>query len=226
MRLFIFVISCVFCMLSSVRAEQTVDQDTWNYVSSIPEYENRNISRLAFSLVKPYKNNYDKARAIAYYVASHISYGEYLYNNGKRINLRGQKRGAQDILKSKVGTGDDFSLLFNTMCQTVGVRTYTVQGDVFDVDQNLRPIKNRQSTRPHAWNYFEYQRHKIFVDTSFMGNGRTSYDTHNSNVPHRKGFDEAKKQNQIHDITPFYFDFDPDKEVQTYRLKRVAKHTR
>ena len=51
-------------------------------------------------LEKPFDNDYDKAKAIAFWIASHIYYDEYLYNNGgaSRSKLaESHKRFVQDI---------------------------------------------------------------------------------------------------------------------------------
>lgn len=223
MRLFFLIFCCVFSILTPTHAEQYIDEDMLDYTSNVPDRIKTNISSLSQYLTKPYTNDYDKAKAIAYYVASHIAYDEYLFNNGKRTKLRRYHNKPQDVLQNKIGVCGDYAKLFTALCQKAGISAYTIHGIVFDVDENMHIIKHRGPANWHAWNYFKYQGRKILVDVTFMSQGKTGYEDYINNFKHRQAVNKLKKEDNIYDITPFYFNFTEEEEVRQKYQKHIAK---
>ena len=219
MRFILSALLYAFVVILPVCAEKEIHRETLDYVLQTPNYTN--LSQLTRYLVKPYRTDYDKARAIAYYIASHIAYDEYMYNNNKKTKLRVKQRNPQEILQSKVGVCADFASLFTAMCQMAGIRVNTIHGYLFDVTEDLRVNKMHRNTRTHAWNYFEYQRRKVLVDVTGMAQGRTGYEEYVTNAKRRRAVNEIKKQNQTYGVTPFYFDFDEKEEKELYRKAHV-----
>lgn len=218
---FSFIILCaLFCLLTPVYAQSDLHKQTLEHVLNAPN--SRTLSSLTYYLTKPYRNDYSKARAIAYYIASHIAYDEYLFNNGKKTPLSTQKRKPDDILQSRVGICSDFALLFTKMCQIAGIRAQTVHGNIFDLDERMRVIHSHNPTQ-HAWNYFEYRGRKVFVDTTFMAGGTTGYDSYVTDIKHRRAVDKLKKENNTYSVNPYYFDFDPKQEAEQRHKKRVSR---
>ena len=181
------------------------------------------MSGLALYLTKPYENDYDKAKAIAYYVASHIAYDEYLFNNGKKTNLRRYNNQPQKVLQNRAGVCGDYAKLFAALCQKAGIEAYIIHGNVFETDKNMRIIKPRGKETGHAWNYFKYQGHKVFVDVTFMSQGKTGYENYINNFKHRQAINKLKKEDKTYNITPFYFNFSEDEEARQEHKKHVAK---
>ena len=58
-----------------------------SYAFGTPVGVSVNRQKLVSYLTRPYKNDYEKLQSIAYWIASHIAYDEYKYNNGK-ISLK------------------------------------------------------------------------------------------------------------------------------------------
>lgn len=214
MRFISLALFYAFIVILPVHAEKEINRETLDYVLQTPNYTN--LSQITRYLIKPYRTDYDKARAIAYYIASHIAYDEYLYNNNKKTSLRSKRNNAQDVLQSRVGVCTDFALLFKTMCQMAGIRAYTVHGYLFDVDNNMRVNKMHRDTHAHAWNYFDYQRRKILVDVTGMAQGRTGYEEYVTNAKRQRAVNELKKQNKTYGVTPFYFDFNEKEEKELH----------
>lgn len=221
MRLIFCLLFYICIFISPVYAEGTIHQKTLDYVLQTPPYTN--LSQLTFYLTKPYQDDYEKARAIAYYIASHVAYDEYLYNNGKKTRLQRKKRSPQEILQSKVGVCSDFALLFTTMSQMAGIRARTVNGHVFDVYENTYMVK-RSKKPPHAWNYFDYKGRKVLVDTTWMAGGKTGYENYVTEFNHRQAINELKKKDLTYSVDPFYFDFNAKEEKEKFLQLHVSKN--
>ena len=120
----LFVFFCVF----PVYAENQLNQNTVNHVTNIPVRYQKNLSELTRYIIKPYRNDYDKARAIAYYIASHMVYDEYQYNEKGRTKVKYRRQTPQEFLKTRVGICADFADLFTAMCKLSGISAGTLEG--------------------------------------------------------------------------------------------------
>jgi transglutaminase/protease-like cytokinesis protein 3 len=229
MRTALFCILCLFFIAHPIDANATnySSKRIERYVNKTPRKYENNLSSLVSFLVKPLDDDYDKAKAIAFWIASRINYDEYLYNNGGSTKLRYKYKGQtpKELILSRVGICGDFAELFKTMCKRAGVKAYTVSGYAY-------PSKIRLSTKVknnsgHAWNYFVYKGKKIYVDTTFMAKGRTGVNRRANNLNHNRALKQIKRENkyksEINEFDEFYFDFDYKDEEYKRRYKRKER---
>jgi len=218
----------LFCMLiSPVYAENQLDKYTFNYVTQIPARYEKNLFTLTSYLTRPYKNDYDKAKAIAYYIASHMVYDEYLYNEKGRTNLQWRAQRPEDFLQTKVGICIDFAHLFDKMCKQAGISSKVVEGYVMDAKKIISKPTRKDSS--HAWNYFIYRSKKIYVDTTFMATATTGHEKYVTEWNRKQALYKIGKQNRIvsqtYSINAFYFDFNFAKEKETgqVHVEKIVK---
>ncbi len=216
--------------LSGIRfaeARHYSSQQIERYVNRTPREDENNLSTLVSYLTKPFDNDYDKAKAIAFWIASRINYDAYLYNNGKMSRLIKNYDGQEplELLRSRVGICGDFANLFMAMCRKAGVRAYYIKGFAYPAGQSLTATDRRNSG--HAWNSFSYQGEKIYVDTTFMAKGKTAVSGSASQTGRRRALIDVKKDNkrksQINDFDDFYFDFTYKDEKQKRRYQRQER---
>lgn len=213
---FLFVFLSVF----PVYAENQINQSTLNYVNNIPIKYEKNLSALVRYVVKPYRNDYDKARAIAYYIASHMSYDEYQYNEKGRTRIKYRTQTPQEFLESKVGICADFADLFVAMCKASGIPAGVLEGYALESGKILTTANKQDG---HAWNYFMYRGKKVYVDTTFMSKGKTGHERFVTEWNRKMAINKIQRENRFatktHNIEPFYFDF-------TYAQEKKSKGTR
>lgn len=229
MRTFLFILSLFFTLFVQTDALATnyPSARIKRYVNKTPRDKEQSINSLVSYLIKPLDDDYDKAKAIAFWIAGHISYDEYLYNNGQTTKLIKTYRGqdARELLKSRVGICGDFAELFVEMCQKAGIRANVVHGYAYPGSKALSENKLKRGSFGHAWNYFKYKDKKIYVDTTFMSKGSTGVSSRISNYSHKKALREVQRDNkyksQVNDFDEYYFDFDYKDEM---RKKHYIHH--
>ncbi len=197
------------------------------YVNKTPRKYENNISSLVSFLVKPLDDDYDKAKAIAFWIASRINYDEYLYNNGGVTKLRNKYKGQspRELIKSRVGICGDFAELFKEMCRKAGIKAHYVTG--YTYPEGVRLTSKVKANSAHAWNYFVYKGKKIYVDTTFMAKGRTGVKGRANNLNRNRALKQIKRENkrksEINEFDEFYFDFNYKDETKIRNYKRVEK---
>jgi len=198
------------------------------YVNKIPRKVENNMNTLVYYLTKPFDDDFDKAKAIAFWIASRIQYDEYLYNNGGTTRLIRNYNGqsSSELLKSRVGICGDFALLFKDMCKKAGINAKIVHGYAYPARKRISLKEKRNSG--HAWNIFRYKTKNIYVDTTFMAKGSTGVTgKYISNYTRKKALNQIKKENRyksnIFDFDEYYFDFDYKKEIKERKYKHEEK---
>lgn len=222
--LLLSLISCLFfttdCYCSDYKENKII-----SYVAATPRSKEDRISSLVEYLVKPFDDDYDKAKAIAFWIAAHINYDTYLYNNGKTTKLFNAYQGQnpKDLLKSRVGICGDFAELFSTMCIKAGIKSRIIYGYAYPADN--KPRGNELANYGHAWNQFLYKNEIINVDTTFMSRGKTQLSGRATNLRHRRALKEVRRENkynsQMNNFDSFYFDFN----YRTEARERGYKHS-
>ena len=225
---FFYVFLLLFMMFSySANAINYSSERIERYVNRTPRKVENNISSLVSFLVKPLDDDYDKAKAIAFWIATRINYDEYLYNNGSSTKLRNKYKGQspKELIQSRVGICGDFAELFETMCKKAGIKAYSVTGYAYPANQRL--TSKLKANSGHAWNYFIYKGKKIYVDTTFMAKGTTGFSGRANNLNHNRALKQIKRDNkrksEINEFDKFYFDFDYKKETSKRKYKRIEK---
>lgn len=220
MRLFLFILSLCFSLVwqDNAYATRYTGRSIKKYVEKTPRENENSISSLVNYLVDPLDDDYDKARAIAFWIASRISYDEFFYIKGKTTKLIKSYQGQtpQELLKSRAGICGDFARLFQEMCERAGIRAYIIHGYAYPSSSTYS--RKHNSNTGHAWNYFKYHGKKIYVDTTFMAKGSISSPNRVGNLAHKRALRELKQNNkyksQIHDFDDYYFNFIYKNEIR------------
>ncbi len=184
-----------------------------------PNHVTNNLDHLAKYLTRPFKNDYDKLKVIAYWIASHLAYDHYKFDNGKVYEKEIEYK--YDILKAKMGICSDFAKLYKEMAEAAGVSAEVeyVTGYVFS-PRRIKSYYMQREVPPlgHAWNEITLGKRKFFVDTTYMCANRVgqSNKKRKSSLAHRQ---EVKKRNITKEkfstnINTFYFDFTPQQEYE------------
>lgn len=213
MRRFLFYFFMFFCVLCcfSADAKQYSSAEIQRYVNQTPREAENKLSSLTAYLTAPFDNDYDKAKAIAFWIASRINYDEYLYSNGKtsRLIKRYDGQTPQELLNSRVGICSDFANLFYNLCRRAKIRAGVVHGYAYPSGHSLTTSLRRNSA--HAWNYFTYKNNKIYVDTTFMAQGTTGIRGSQNNLNRQRALKDIQRQNKkiskINNFDDYYFDF-------------------
>ena len=228
--IFFIAIFCIFANYSKAQeiylaaTESAIEQRAFN----APDRFSTNKYQLTQYLIRPFHNDYDKLRVIAYWVASHIAYDNYKYDNG-RFNEK-EMRVNYDILRSKAGICTDFAQLFADMAAIANVRgVEVVSGYVL---QNAKAVKkwyhaNEMPKDGHAWNKVTlYNGRKFFVDTTYMSQNRIGAGKkYKSSLKHKLELQKRMrtKEKINENIDAFYFDFTPREELKRVRQIHVQK---
>lgn len=227
-RYFIAVLLFVmFAFVGIAEARHFSSNQIKTYVNRTPRKVENYLPSLANYLSEPFDNDYDKAKAIAFWIASRINYDEYLYSNGKTSRLINSYRGQKpsELLKSRVGICGDFADLFVALCKHAGIRAKEVTGYAYPNNKFISTQQKRNSG--HAWNYFMYKGKKIYVDTTFMAKGSTGVRGVQNNQNRRRALNKVKRDNKrkskINNFDEFYFDFNYKDEEKSRKYKRKER---
>ena len=189
---FILFTVCFLGFSSNVIARNYTSEQILRYVNETPRDAENNISSLVSFLTKPFDNDYDKAKAIAFWIASRIHYDSYLFN-GEITNLSSSysRQKPEELINSRVGICRDFALLFMAMCQKAGIHAPLVFGIAYPTSTFLSEAEKKKLG--HVWNYFWYEGMKIYVDTTFMSKNIINFTGTINSKNRRKSINEIKK---------------------------------
>lgn len=196
------------------------------YAYKAPAHVAENRQRLAEYLTRPYKDDYDKLKSLAYWIASHIAYDGYKYNNGE-ISEK-EMRYEYDILKYRTGICGDFAELFADLAGAAGIHGVEyVQGYVLEGQVKLKRSYRRKDITGtgHAWNRVKTGKHVFYVDTTFMASGQIGGDRMRkfSSVKHRHDLRHRSRKNFINtEVNGFFFDFTPRQELKLYGMIHLS----
>ncbi len=186
-----------------------------------------NARQLTAYLVKPFDNNIDKLRVIAYWIASHIAYDGYKYNNGQEnMSNFGYH---YDVFKARTGICSDFALLFQEMSLYAGIRSVKyVSGYVVSTDRLRSEYPRRLLGDGHAWNSVKIKGKTYYIDTTWMaqqkivpqGNSSRTSLQHKFTIKRRI---RSKLQTDVaENINTCYFLFTPQNEVKNFHQHHYA----
>lgn len=197
-----------------------------DFVTDVPDIYEDDLDSLVKYLSSPMRNEYDKAQAFAYWIASHIIYDQYMYQNGKVTKLRKkyENQTPSELLESRVGICGDFANLFNAMCKKAGIESGYVSGYTFEYGER-KSSKNDRENNAHGWNYFMFRNKKVYVDTTWMAKGKLKVDGRVSNISRKRAIrkNERKNKDEIYPIEPFYFDFSYKDEYNNMGIRRIER---
>ena len=186
------------------------------YAKNTPRKVEDNLKVLVNHLIKPLDDDYDKAKMIAYWIASHIYYDEYLYTNESATKLMKKHKiqKPDQLLKTRSGICSEFALMFAEMCNIAGISANISVGYAYPTEVRLR--RSNKKNFAHAWNYFNYNNKKIYVDTTFMSRGSLQPSGSVREYSHKRALRSFERDNKfksnVNDFDDYYFDFDYRKE--------------
>ena len=181
------------------------------YATNTPRKVENDLNVLVRHLIKPLDDDYDKAKMIAFWIASHINYDEYLYNNDAATKLMKKHKiqSPEELIRSRSGICSEFAMLFAQMCKIAGVSAQIVEGYAYP--SKYRLSRRQRINYTHAWNYFYYNGKKVYVDTTFMAKGRISPSGYIRDYTHKRALHSVERDNkyksQTNDFDDYYFDF-------------------
>lgn len=128
-------------------------------VDTLPKTYTTSYKVLARKLCDSLKNEEEKAKAIALWIAKNIDYDVKMYEKG---HFKKQK--SSEVLKKRKAICEGYSNLFKDMCEQVGVRAYVVTG--YSKAGNYEPgdILVRED---HAWNAVQINGKWYLVDLTW-----------------------------------------------------------
>lgn len=131
-----FILSLVlfFVQISTSRLNELDD-----YVKKTPSNSEKNSSSLTAYLVKPTKNEEEKAYTIYSWIAHNVVYDVRSYRRGIRSNRN------EDVLIKKIAVCEGYATLFDLMAKKAGLETNIVEG-------RARGSSDANKFVGHAWN--------------------------------------------------------------------------
>ncbi len=139
------------------------------YACEAPELQSENrLGRLVQYLVKPYKKDAEKARALLAWIVCHIDYDAYrakTYENNANPKVK-QKEGIlpyHDILKTRLGSSEEIARLYQKMAQYARLKAEVVYGKAA---KNFT-VENLEFGAGHAWNAIKIDGEWQYVDPTW-----------------------------------------------------------
>ena len=227
MRRLCAIFSFFIGMLICTSAHSADARYSWymRFIEDVPREAENNLRSLVEYLSAPMQNDYDKAQAYAYWIASHIVYDRYLYNKGSTTKLLKDYHGQtpEELLQTRVGICSDFANLFVAMCEIGNVKAGYISGYTFGKGESKSSRKDRANSA-HAWNYFRYNGKKVYLDTTWMAKGKLDVDGRVSKFQRKRAMENIERDNKwrsvIYPIDPYYFDFSYRDEYSKQTVKR------
>jgi transglutaminase/protease-like cytokinesis protein 3 len=151
------------------------------------------IQMLADSLIKPARNQVEKARVLFTWVVTHVHYDMNAYEDD---NYRENSPGA--TLRRKMGLCGDISCLFSELCQAAGLEAFRISG--LSKGFRFRIMKDVQPAH-HAWNVIRIDSRWSLMDVTWA-----------SSVTKKAGDSVIS----VPRFEPFWFDVDPEAFIFTH----------
>lgn len=108
-------------------------------------YQLKTPPEIAKYLTRNLRNDEEKVRAIYFWTANNIRYDvNQIPGTDYRYHVANNRNFLQEVLTSHKGVCQHYAMLFDTLCRSVGIKSYLIIGYTF---------QNKQiSTLSHAWN--------------------------------------------------------------------------
>lgn len=131
----------------------------------------KSLEQLTEYLIRPTKTEQEKAEVFLYWISQNISYSgsDYLKRDEKGLVI--------DLLKVKRGVCADYSTLYKSMCNLVGIECHIVAGYIKWPGE----IRTEYGSPDHAWNVVKLNGAYTYVDPTWASghvlesNGRERY---------------------------------------------------
>ena len=204
--LFIFIF-CSYALLA-----QNVSPDVFGRSFDM---DTNDPATMALALCKNYQSDHDKARVIFSWLAHHIRYDleeartnrpvQIMYRSQedlerKLANIRNQSM--QRALRLRKGVCHHYAILFQTMCESVGLRSGEIEGFVSLSPADMGRLPDRPN---HVWNWVEIEGKKILLDVTYAA-----------------GMSDLSGRGFNMQYDPDWFDVSPEIMIQTHYAENSA----
>jgi len=160
---------------STVAAIAVSDDNTF-YDASAIDGGSIDVDELAEILTESAETDRDKAEAIYYWVTHNIAYNIKMYEDfrtgerdkkkGKRIRKSEMEEHNADkvekAIKNREGICEDYALIVNSLCASVGLESKKVKGYI-----RIDPSKLRSTGEKHVWNLVKIDGEWLPVDATY-----------------------------------------------------------
>ena len=227
-RIFCFLFSFVL-MFQTCDVEARVSQSLLNRAIKTPERYAQDMETLVSYLTENIKDDYDKAKVIAYWIASHVVYDNFLYYKGKVVRLRegvSCKDDLGDIFTTRTGVCCDYAELFAQMGAMAGLDVKFISGYASSEKPSLGLSDKKSGNYSHAWNSFKYKNKDILVDTTWMATGnlrKTGSTCHAHNQAIKKWMQSFNSRSYVFDVNDEWFDFGKNRRLKKTHIEEQPK---
>ena len=185
---------------------------------STPSSVEHNMNKLVYYLVQGERDDYEKAKVIAIWIATHIAYDNYTFaagagkESGKKASAR-LKKGAQDadtVFRTRIGTCVGYADLYQKMLSIAGISAQQVHGYAITGAASLADAKHRIRSESvgHAWNSVSLPGKKILVDITWMGQGQAGRGSQRlTTVQKQKELRQIERERPTYGYNLSHFDF-------------------
>ena len=175
-KIFLFI-CCLFCVGAALAVRQKSYQDidfkeVDKYTLDAPIIDNeKDLPDLVTYLIKPYKEDIQKARAVFAWIVYNIDYDDYEYRfDQNAIDKGGKFESLGDILETRTGVCRDIADLYNKMAQKAGLKTQVVTGIA---GQNL--TKKNEKYNRHSWLVIDIDGEWEYLDPTWAIQGQKAF---------------------------------------------------
>jgi hypothetical protein len=132
------------------------------HVKATPSSVERSSESLTRYLIKPIKNDAEKAYVIYSWITRNVRYDVRAYRRGIRSNRD------ENVLKHRVAVCEGYASLFDKMAKQAGLKTKIISG-------RARSSTNATNFVPHAWNAVSIDENWKLIDATW-GSGNLTAD--------------------------------------------------
>ncbi len=222
-KLLLFIILILYPILGfsaydPTKISNTLDSQIRDRAFNTPDKYTKDTKTLARYLTKPFKNDVDKLRVIAYWMASHIAYDSYKFNNNE-LNERNFNF-KYDILKARAGICTDFTKLFQQLAEEANIKgVHEEKGYTAPPKCLKRKCSEKDKGAGHAWNSYVIKGTTYYIDTTWMAPQKIGHNNKSkiNKVKHKREIKNRQRQKDVrvdNKINTFYFMFRPQDEIK------------
>ncbi len=235
----------LICLLSSQVCAVT-DAVLDGRAKKLPYDQGQSVQQIVQNLTDGLDTDMEKARVLASFVAFQLDrngYAERVLEKASQQNKPADKMPTNDILKTRIGTPQEYATLYNQLCQAAGLSAVKIDGyagqNIQSPDRKdpagLQAVRHsmmqltglpdfRMQRYESSWNAIEIDGRWILVDTYRMIFGKRSVGKEISSDKQmirflkqreRKGF-HGNELSQGKRIDEDYFDAKPQQFVKTH----------
>ena len=233
-----------FCLIPS--AFGITDSVLDNRAKNLPYEQGQSVNDIVKNLTHDLTDDKSKARVLATFVAYQLQrngYAEREIEKASRNNKPAEKLPTNNLLKTRIGTSQEFASLYHQLCQTAGLESAVIIGyagkNVKSPDRNAPPevqvlrttmkqltgLQDYRMQRYEAsWNAVKINQEWALVDTYMMIAGNASF---GDNIRSESAFERLLKRRErqgvsLRELTSGkridddYFDAKPRQFVNTH----------